>query len=44
MPLARETVSLSFARVKQDYVVQSAKGGSAGTIGMGFDIKANKEI
>ena len=44
MPLARETVSLSFARVKQDYVVQNAKGGSAGTISMGFDIKAHKEI
>lgn len=40
----REEISLSFARVKQAYVVQNDQGGSAGTVSMGYDIKANKEI
>src|SRR5579864_7378330 len=30
--LSRETVSLSFARVKQEYVVQNAQGGSGGAV------------
>jgi type VI secretion system secreted protein Hcp len=39
-----EHVALSFSRVKQEYVVQNAQGGSAGTISAGYDMKANKEI
>lgn len=38
-----ETVNLSFAKVKQEYVVQNAQGGSSGTVTASFDIKANKE-
>lgn len=38
-----ETVSLSFAKVKQEYVVQNAQGGSGGAVTAGFDIKGNKE-
>jgi type VI secretion system secreted protein Hcp len=44
MRAPREEVRLSFARVKQEYVVQNAQGASAGTVSMGFDIKANKVI
>jgi type VI secretion system secreted protein Hcp len=40
----REEVSLSFASVKQEYVVQNEQGGSVGVVSMGYDIKANKEI
>ncbi|AOK55655.1 Hcp family type VI secretion system effector [Burkholderia stagnalis] len=40
---SRETVSLSFAKVKQEYVVQNAQGGSGGAVTAGFDIKGNKE-
>ncbi|KWC98498.1 Hcp1 family type VI secretion system effector [Burkholderia ubonensis] len=40
---SRETVSLSFARVKQEYVVQNAQGGSGGAVTTSFDIKGNKE-
>lgn len=40
----REEVSLSFSRVMQEYVIQNAQGGSAGTVNVGYDIKANKEI
>jgi type VI secretion system secreted protein Hcp len=36
-----ERVSLSFARVKQEYVVQSAIGSSNGTVTAAFDIKEN---
>jgi len=39
-----ESVSLSFAKVKQEYVVQNQQGGSGGVVTTGFDIKANKEI
>lgn len=39
----RETVSLAFSRVSQEYVVQNAQGGSGGTVTGSFDIKANKE-
>ena len=38
-----ETVSLSFAKVTQEYIVQNAQGGSGGAVTAGFDIKANKE-
>src|SRR5579863_509349 len=41
MRAPREEVRLSFARVKQEYAIQNAQGGSAGTVSMGFDIKAN---
>ncbi|WP_322056439.1 hypothetical protein [Paraburkholderia sp. J63] len=36
-----EHVVLSFARVKQEYIVQSNIGGSAGTVTAAFDIKEN---
>lgn len=38
-----EHVSLSFARVKQEYKVQSDLGTSAGTVTASFDIKENLE-
>ncbi|SAK58602.1 Hcp1 family type VI secretion system effector [Caballeronia pedi] len=44
MTAAREEVALSFARVEQEYVVQSPNGGSAGTVRMAFDIKKNCEF
>ncbi|MET1531217.1 Hcp family type VI secretion system effector [Burkholderia sola] len=37
----RETVRLSFSRLKQEYVVQNAQGGSGGAITATFDIKRN---
>ena len=37
----REVVRLSFARMKQEYVVQNAQGGSGGAITATFDIKKN---
>jgi type VI secretion system secreted protein Hcp len=40
---SREFVSLSFAKVKQEYVVQNAQGGSGGAVTASFDIKGNKE-
>jgi type VI secretion system secreted protein Hcp len=39
----RENVRLSFAKVKQEYVVQNAQGGSGGAVTAGYDIKLNKE-
>lgn len=39
----KESVSLAFAKVKQEYAVQNAQGGSAGSITAGYDIKGNKE-
>jgi len=39
----RELVHLSFAKVRQEYTVQNAQGGSAGAVTAGFDIKANRE-
>lgn len=39
----REKVSLSFARVKQEYTVQNAQGGSGGAVTAGYDIQKNKE-
>lgn len=38
-----EHVSLSFAKVKQEYVLQNALGGSAGIVTAMFDIKENVE-
>lgn len=39
----KEIVSLAFSKVKQEYAVQNAQGGSAGAITAGYDIKGNKE-
>jgi type VI secretion system secreted protein Hcp len=39
----RESVRLSFAKVKQEYVVQNAQGGSGGAVTASYDIKQNKE-
>lgn len=39
----RETVSLSFAKVKQEYVVQNQQGGSGGAVTASYNIKGNKE-
>jgi type VI secretion system secreted protein Hcp len=39
----REVVRLSFSRVKEEYVVQNAQGGSGGAVTAGYDIKLNKE-
>lgn len=39
----RENVALSFSKVKQEYMVQNAQGGSGGAITAGYDIKGNKE-
>ncbi len=39
----REKISLSFAKVKQEYTVQNQQGGSGGAVTAGYDIKANKE-
>ncbi|WP_020201797.1 MULTISPECIES: Hcp family type VI secretion system effector [Cupriavidus] len=37
----RESVRLSFSRLKQEYVVQNAQGGSGGAITATFDVKKN---
>ncbi|CAD6553820.1 Hcp family type VI secretion system effector [Paraburkholderia metrosideri] len=39
----REHVRLSFSKIKQEYVVQNAQGGSGGAVTAGYDIKLNKE-
>lgn len=41
---AIETVTLTFAKVKQEYVVQNAQGGSMGAVTAAFDIKGNKAL
>lgn len=38
-----ERVHLSFAKVKQEYVVQNQQGGSGGAVTASYDIKGNKE-
>jgi type VI secretion system secreted protein Hcp len=38
-----EQISLSFAKVKQEYTVQNQQGGSGGAVTAAFDIKLNKE-
>ena len=43
MRLPRETVSLSFARIRQEYVVQNQQGGSGGTVTASYDIQLNRE-
>lgn len=39
---AIETVALSFARMKQEYILQNAMGGNAGTVTALIDVKANR--
>jgi type VI secretion system secreted protein Hcp len=39
----KERVRLSFSKVKQEYSVQNAQGGSGGAVTAGYDIKGNKE-
>ncbi|MQR02106.1 Hcp family type VI secretion system effector [Glaciimonas soli] len=39
----QELIGLSFSKVKQEYAVQNAQGGSAGAITASYDIKGNKE-
>ena len=40
---AKEKITLSFSRIKQEYAVQNAQGGSGGAVTAGYDIKGNKE-
>ncbi|WP_175836456.1 Hcp family type VI secretion system effector [Burkholderia anthina] len=42
MARPREEIQLSFARIRQEYVVQNARGGSSGTVAAGYDIKTGK--
>jgi type VI secretion system secreted protein Hcp len=44
MRAPREEVALSFARVEQEYVIQSSSGGRAGAVRMAFDIQKNIEF
>lgn len=39
----QEVVCLSFSKVKEEYIVQNAQGGSSGAVTASFDIKGNKE-
>ena len=39
----RERVRLSFSKIKQEYAVQNAQGGSGGAVTATYDIKGNKE-
>lgn len=39
----REKVRLSFSKIRQEYAVQNAQGGSAGAVIAGYDIKGNKD-
>ena len=43
MARPREAVSLAFARVRQEYVVQKQQGGSEGTVTASYDIQKNCE-
>jgi type VI secretion system secreted protein Hcp len=42
--LHMETIHLSFAKVKQEYLMQDKTGGSAGVVTGAFDIKNNKQV
>lgn len=44
MSASYEQVRLSFAKVKQEYIVQNALGGSKGVVTGTFDIKANFSV
>lgn len=39
----KEKIRLSFARIKQEYTVQNAQGGSGGAVTSSYDIQKNKE-
>ncbi|WP_434113658.1 Hcp family type VI secretion system effector [Paraburkholderia caffeinilytica] len=39
-----ETFGLSFAKVRQEYNIQRADGGSEGVVSAGFDIKGNAQL
>jgi type VI secretion system secreted protein Hcp len=39
----KEKISMSFAKVKQEYTVQNQQGGSGGAVTAGYDMKLNKE-
>lgn len=39
----RERVRLSFSKIRQEYAVQNAQGGSGGAVTAAYDIKGNKE-
>lgn len=39
----RERVRLSFSKIKQEYAVQNAQGGSGGAVTASYDIKGIKE-
>ncbi|WP_211466249.1 Hcp family type VI secretion system effector [Collimonas silvisoli] len=39
----KEMISLAFTKVKQEYAIQNAQGGSGGAITASYDIKGNKE-
>jgi type VI secretion system secreted protein Hcp len=39
----KEQVSMSFAKVKQEYTMQNQQGGSGGAVTAGYDMKLNKE-
>ncbi len=41
--IIKEQVSMSFAKIKQEYTVQNQQGGSGGAVTAGYDIKLNKE-
>ncbi|MBO9648044.1 MAG: type VI secretion system tube protein Hcp [Variovorax sp.] len=43
MARPRETISLTFARVRQEYVIQNQQGGSGGTVSASYDIQQNRE-
>ena len=40
----REQLHLSFARVTQEYLVQTQQGGSGGAVSAGYDLKRNQEV
>jgi len=44
MDRVREQVSLSFARVRQEYTIQNRLGGSGGTVSAAYDIRSNREL
>jgi type VI secretion system secreted protein Hcp len=40
----KEKVSLSFTKIKSEYKLQDEKGGNAGTVAAGFNIKENAAV
>ena len=41
--IIKEQVSMAFAKIKHEYIVQNQQGGSGGAVTAGYDIKLNKE-